>query len=54
VGELELSYNRLELLADAGLTIVSYTPEPGSRSGAAFALLASSKDPANQQVRQGR
>jgi transcriptional regulator with XRE-family HTH domain len=41
VGELELSYNRLELLADPGLTIVTYTPEPGSRSAEAFALLAS-------------
>ncbi len=40
VGELELSFNRLEVLAD-GLTIVAYTAEPGSKSAEAFALLAS-------------
>jgi hypothetical protein len=41
VGELELSYNRLELSADPGLTIVVYTAEPGSRSAEQFSLLAS-------------
>jgi transcriptional regulator with XRE-family HTH domain len=41
VGELELSYNRIELPADPGLTIVAYTAEPGSRSAEAFSLLAS-------------
>jgi transcriptional regulator with XRE-family HTH domain len=41
VGELELSYNRIELAADPGLTIVTYTPEPGSRSEEAIRLLAS-------------
>jgi transcriptional regulator with XRE-family HTH domain len=41
VGELELSYDRLELAADPGLTIVAYTAEPGSRSEEAFNLLAS-------------
>jgi hypothetical protein len=41
VGELELSYNRLEVPADPGLTIVAYTAEPGSRSAEAFSLLAS-------------
>jgi hypothetical protein len=41
VGELELSYNRIELPADPGLTIVAYTAEPGSRSAAALSLLAS-------------
>ncbi len=40
VGELELSYNRLEVLAD-GLTIVAYTAEPGTRSAEALELLAS-------------
>jgi transcriptional regulator with XRE-family HTH domain len=40
VGELELSYNRIELAADPGLTIVAYTAEPGSRSAEAFSLLA--------------
>ena len=41
VGELELSYNRLEISADPGLIIVAYTAEPGSRSAESFALLAS-------------
>jgi transcriptional regulator with XRE-family HTH domain len=41
VGELDLSYNRIELSADPGLTIVAYTAEPGSRSEEAFSLLAS-------------
>jgi hypothetical protein len=41
VGELELSFDRLEVSADPGLMIVAYTPEPGSRSAEAFALLAS-------------
>jgi transcriptional regulator with XRE-family HTH domain len=40
-GELELSFNRLELLADPGMTIVAYTAEPGSRSAEALDLLAS-------------
>jgi transcriptional regulator with XRE-family HTH domain len=41
VGELELSFNRLEVTADPGLMIVAYTAEPGSRSAEAFGLLAS-------------
>jgi hypothetical protein len=41
VGELELSYNRIELPADPGLSIVAYTPEPGSRAHEAWSLLAS-------------
>jgi transcriptional regulator with XRE-family HTH domain len=41
VGELELSYNRIELPADPGLAIIAYTPEPGSRSAESFSLLAS-------------
>jgi transcriptional regulator with XRE-family HTH domain len=41
VGELELSFNRLEVSADADLTIVVYSAEPGSRSAEAFGLLAS-------------
>jgi hypothetical protein len=41
VGELELSYNRIEPAADPGLTIVAYTAEPGSRSEEALRLLAS-------------
>jgi transcriptional regulator with XRE-family HTH domain len=41
VGELELSFNRLELMADSGLMIVAYSAEPGSRSAEALNLLAS-------------
>src|SRR3954447_25787955 len=41
VGELELSFDRLEVSADPGLMIVAYTAEPGSRSAEAFGLLAS-------------
>lgn len=32
VGDLSLTYDRLDLVADAGLTIFTYTAEPGSRA----------------------
>lgn len=41
VGELELSYSRLELAADPGLMIFAYTAEPGSKSEESLNLLAS-------------
>ena len=41
VGELSLSYNRLDLAADNGLTIFTYAAEPGSRSVEALKLLGS-------------
>jgi transcriptional regulator with XRE-family HTH domain len=41
VGEIELSFNRLEVSADPGLTVVAYAAEPGSPSADALALLAS-------------
>ena len=41
VGELHLSYNRLELAPDPGLTIFTYAAEPGSRSEEALRLLGS-------------
>ena len=41
VGELSLSYNRLDLPGDNGLTIFTYTAEPGSRSEEALKLLGS-------------
>jgi transcriptional regulator with XRE-family HTH domain len=41
VGELQLSYEVMELSADAGLTISVYSAEAGSRSHEALALLAS-------------
>ena len=41
VGELSLSFNRLDLAADAGLTLFTYAAEPGSRSEDALKLLGS-------------
>jgi len=41
VGELELSYEVMELPADSGLNISVYSAEPGSRSQEALDLLAS-------------
>jgi hypothetical protein len=41
VGELTLSYNRLDLAADHGLAILTYAAEPGSRSDGALKLLGS-------------
>jgi transcriptional regulator with XRE-family HTH domain len=41
VGELELSYNRVEVAADPGLSIVAYTAEPGTKSAQTLSLLGS-------------
>ena len=41
VGELKLSFEAMELVADPGLTMWVYTAEPGSRSEQALNLLAS-------------
>ena len=41
MGELSLSYNRLDLAADYGLAIFTYAAEPGSRSEEALKLLGS-------------
>jgi transcriptional regulator with XRE-family HTH domain len=41
VGELSLTYDRLDLVADAGLTIFTYTAEPGSRDEETLKLLGS-------------
>ncbi|WCB94853.1 hypothetical protein DSM104299_03593 [Baekduia alba] len=41
VGALELSYEVLDIAADDGLTIATYSAEPGSRSAEALDLLAS-------------
>jgi len=41
VGDLSLAYDRLELAADPGLTIFTYTAEPGSRDEEALKLLGS-------------
>ncbi len=41
VGELSVTYEALELVADPGLTLFVYTAEPGSRSEEALGLLGS-------------
>ena len=41
VGELRLSFNRLDIAADQGLTLFTYAAEPGSRSEEALNLLGS-------------
>jgi transcriptional regulator with XRE-family HTH domain len=41
VGDLSLTYDCMQLPADPGLTIFTYTAEPGSRSEEALNLLAS-------------
>jgi transcriptional regulator with XRE-family HTH domain len=41
VGDLNLTFESLELVADPGLTMTVYTAEPGSRSEEALNLLAS-------------
>jgi hypothetical protein len=41
VGDLELNYERLEVVFDTDLTIVAYTADPGTRSAEALSLLGS-------------
>jgi transcriptional regulator with XRE-family HTH domain len=41
VGEISLTYDRLDLVADPGLTIYTYTAEPGSRNEETLKLLGS-------------
>ena len=41
VGDLELTYEAMELSADSGLTMFAYTAESGSKSEQALSLLAS-------------
>jgi hypothetical protein len=41
VGELNLSFEAMELVADPGLTMFAYTAETGSKSEEALSLLAS-------------
>jgi transcriptional regulator with XRE-family HTH domain len=41
VGDLELNYERLEVVFDTGLTIFTYTTDPGTRSAEALGLLGS-------------
>src|SRR5687768_3466261 len=41
VGDLELNYERLDVVFDTGLTIFTYTADPGTRSAEALSLLGS-------------
>jgi transcriptional regulator with XRE-family HTH domain len=41
VGDLELNYERLEVVFDTDLTIFAYTADPGTRSSDALSLLGS-------------
>jgi len=53
VGDLELSYESMELSADSGLTLNAYTAEAGSTSQQALDLLASWTAPVAEK-HQGR
>jgi transcriptional regulator with XRE-family HTH domain len=53
VSELELSYNRIDVAADPGLMIVTYTAEPGSRSEEALRLLASWAATPEEEIADG-
>jgi transcriptional regulator with XRE-family HTH domain len=57
VGELELNFERMDLAADPGLTIFTYTAEPGSRHEEALNLLGSwvaTHEPASKPQAHGR
>ena len=41
VGDLSLTYDRMDLVADPGLTIFTYTAQPGSRDEETLRLLGS-------------
>jgi transcriptional regulator with XRE-family HTH domain len=41
VGDLSLSFNRMEVSADPGLTVLAYAAQPGSRDEQALKLLSS-------------
>jgi len=57
VGEITLTYNRMELDADPGLAITIYTAEPSSKSEEALRLLgswaATPKEPELQEAPEG-
>jgi transcriptional regulator with XRE-family HTH domain len=56
VGDLTLTYDRMELAADPGLAMTVWTAEPGSKSAEALSLLgswAASVEPANLAATSG-
>ncbi len=54
VGDLELSFERMDLSADTGLTVFAYAAEPGSSSQQALNLLASWAATPDQDVVSNR
>ena len=50
VGELDLTFEAMELVADPGLTLFVYTAEPGSKSEQALNLLASWAATPDQEI----
>ena len=53
VGELDLTFESMELVGDPGLTMTVYTAEPGTRSEEALNLLASWTATPDQEVVTG-
>jgi transcriptional regulator with XRE-family HTH domain len=53
VGELTLTYDRLDLVADPGLTLYTYTAEPGSRDEETLRLLGSWSAKLEYQAKAG-
>jgi hypothetical protein len=54
VGKLSLSFTRLDLPADHGLTIFTYAAEPGSRSEEASSSWAAGRPPPTPLSRRAR
>jgi hypothetical protein len=52
VGELTLNFERFDIAADTGLTMFTYTAEPGTRSAESLDLLASWAATTNPAVNQ--
>jgi transcriptional regulator with XRE-family HTH domain len=50
VGELTLTYNRMELAADPGQMLTIWTAEPGSKSAEALSLLGSWAATADEEI----
>ena len=50
VGELSLTFDTMELVADPGLRLFVYTAEPGSKSEEALSLLASWTATLDQEI----
>jgi hypothetical protein len=53
-GDLDLSYEAMQLMTDPGLQFVGFTAEPGSASDHALRLLGSLAARASEEVRLER